>query len=494
MFFDESSKVVEKSKWKAAKHPPPLSQHPSDQERVVVHQSTAPVRLTDVIFYQPLDDIALNFFMTNYVGNTRLNTQFDYMPDLYRRDGFSQHTIRETIKAVGMAGYAKAARRPEMMQTATRSYITAIQEVNNALSQPALALQESTLASILLLAMFEVMVMSRNQGFSNITGHLNGAISVAALHIKRHKNTGFGLKLMLSLYHSVILNCWVQNIPLPDSLLPIKNHLDEAVPRPNLEMELLDTLILLINFRHAIAGGSLPSPHAIIAEASALDERIRAFADHIPEDGRFTTVRGAVKNELAFDGYYHIYTKNFTAHFWNDIRSVRIGLHTLISRKCLHLLSLPERQITHDESITTQLDISRALICTMAKEICATVPQLAGYLDRLESLSAHSQGQDDNTSAAPDSQIPTKSSSSSKRASPPLDPPTRPALRPGSRYGLLFQLRKLLSTPGLTDDMQSWIENRIRWIESSTDPEDLRLLEKTRDGAPTGAFPFFVNT
>lgn len=507
--MDESDKVVEKSKTKAAK--PTFSRHSSPQmgqqpkSRIVPYHENAPARLTDVISYQVLDDVAVYYFMDTYVGIDSINSQFNYLPNLYKRDVSTHSTIRETIKAVGIAGYAMAARQPDVIPTATKSYISAIREVNAALSHPELRLQDSTLASILLLALFEMLVIIRNKRSTNLTNHLNGALSVAALHLKQRTQSDFSIKIMQSICQAVAMNCWIQNIQLPSELAPIRQHLARATADrpPDFQAEFLELVLVLIHSRNAIEKASRCSPRAIITEATKLDHRLRQFMDDLPVEGRFTSIRGTPNTDLAFNGYYHIYPRNFTAHFWNDIRSARMNLHAMIAKQCLLIRNSSDLDVALDDRFATQLELSKKEVNVIATEVCATVPQLAGYLDQLRLSSPsylnHQYSENDIAgTTAKSSTLDVGSLHPSPRSSTTPDPShsTLPK-RPGPRryyYHLLYQLRKLAATPDLREDICRWLENRTQWIESMTDQDDKALLKTMLEVTPpSGAFPFFVN-
>lgn len=485
MFMDESDKVVEKSKSKSA-NPSTFSDmslrtdRPLQRSQIAPYQQHTPSRLPEAISYQPLNDIAINFFMDNYVGIDSINSQFDYLPDLYKRDFMVHSTIRETIKAVGIAGYAKATRYHEVLPNATKSYISAIKEVNTALSHPELRVQDSTIAAILLLAMFEMLVMPRYKGFNTLTSHLNGALSAAALLLEKGTPSSFSRKIMQSICQAVVMNCWVQNMELPSELAPIRQHLARtAADRPgDFQTAFLELILMLIHSRNAIL--KQKTPRGVITEAKKLDQVAKQFLDNLPAEGQFTSIRGAPNTELTLNGYYHIYPRNWTAHFWNILRSVRIHSHTLISKQCNLILDSPDFDPELDARPAAQLELSKKEINTLAIEVCASVPQLAGYLDQLHISSPKYL----NHEYEGETQL-------TRPKSPNFLGPRPP--RPDSQYHLLYQLRRLAATPGLEEDSNHWIENRIQWVESVADPDDKSLLKTMLEVTPSGAFPFFVN-
>ena len=308
MFFDESSKVVKKNRAKstnAADQSLAVQDRSRTRNNIVAHQAS-PIQLTGVVLYQPLHDLAVNFFMANYVGSDPATSQFDYLPSFYLKNGSPNPVLQRSIEAVGIAGFAKASRRSELVFPATKSYISAIREINNALSTDVSAAQDSTLISVMLLAMFEVMILPRASGLQNLTKHLNGAISIASLRLQQNIDTKVGRKLLSTLVQSVIMNCWMQNIPLPVEFVAFKKHLGGKANPSSIHANFLDIIMDLVNFRHALMDGKFDSEKAIISDAIALDGRFRTFEETMPTAGQFKSYRSSAESEeLVYGGYYH---------------------------------------------------------------------------------------------------------------------------------------------------------------------------------------------
>lgn len=79
-----------------------------------------------------------------------------------------------SIKVAGLAGYAKTVRQKEMLATAMNSHGAALRSINTALSYPTADVKEATLAAIILVAMYEIMVALKQTGMKNCSKHLTG--------------------------------------------------------------------------------------------------------------------------------------------------------------------------------------------------------------------------------------------------------------------------------------------------------------------------------
>ncbi|KAF3053836.1 hypothetical protein E8E11_010684 [Didymella keratinophila] len=178
-------------------------------------RSLAPVNLTNIVVYQPWDDLGIHFFMSNYVGKDPAVSQLHYLPDFYGKLGYATSSLKKTIIASGLAGYARTARRQDLIEQSTRTYVAAIQDINTALSSPQHAVNDTTLMSIMMAAMFETMLVSPESGMHNTSKHLEGAMSVAYLSLQQRPPSDVFKALLSTLVQSVIMNCWIQHVPLP---------------------------------------------------------------------------------------------------------------------------------------------------------------------------------------------------------------------------------------------------------------------------------------
>lgn len=311
MFHDESIQIVQKNKGRVASNiqlsnAQNMGIGSSKQERNQTESAT-PVKLTDFIMYQPLDDLGVNFFMSNYVGDDPGVSQLYYLPAFYAKSGYAHPGLHQSITAAGLAGYAKTSRRKDMVELATKHYIEAIRSINTALSDPKSAAQDSTLMCIIMAAMFEILIIPRMSGMQNCTKHLNGAVVVAFLNLEQRKPTDVARQLLTTLIQSAIINCWIQNIPLPPRFTELKELIDEKVNPNSVHGTFLDIIMELVQFRQGLKEGSYDGPMSIIKKALAIDDTLNDFARNMPRQARFDSFRvssDSVK-QLAYQGYYH---------------------------------------------------------------------------------------------------------------------------------------------------------------------------------------------
>lgn len=311
MFHDESTQIVQKNKGRVASDTQlTSSRRPGSSSSKDGHSratTTSPVKLTDIVMYQPLDELGVHFFMSNYVGEDPTTSQLYYLPSFFAKTGYANPGLQQSITAAGLAGYAKTSRRRDMIDLATKHYVDAVQGINTALSDPKTAGHDTTLMCIILAAMFEIMIIPRGSGMQNCTKHLHGAVVVAFLNLEKGKPSEVMRKLLTTLVQSVIINCWIQNIPLPPRFQELKKLVDEKINSNPTHGSFLDIIMELVQLRHDLKSGHYENPTAIIRKALEIDKMLSGFAQNMPPQARFDSFR--VSNEyvqhLAFQGYYH---------------------------------------------------------------------------------------------------------------------------------------------------------------------------------------------
>ncbi|KAF1921592.1 hypothetical protein BDU57DRAFT_510489 [Ampelomyces quisqualis] len=537
MFHDESKQIAEKNKNQDFEDAqPPAGSGRSAIERAVVSvATTTPMKLIDFVLYQPMADLGVNYFMSTYVGEDSTVSQLFYLPNFYAKTGYSNPALQQSITAAGLAGYAKTSRQKDVSNAALKRYVQAIQAINTALSDSKTAMHESTLLAIMMLSMFEVLIMPRMSDMQNSAKHLVGAVTYALMMLQYKKPTEVTLRIITTLTQSVIISTWISHTSLPPKFLELKKELDKHFSPISIHGRFLDIIMELNQFRQALQNGAYKHPADIVDHALAIDRSLDHFSNTMPPHAIFQVVQlsGQVAEKLAYRGYYHIYDQRFTAHLWNNIRSSRLRLHQVILRQCPDIISSSPTQ--DQGQWRSQQTGSRAMIETLAIEIAASLPQLAGYLERLESRRIAERDLPVRvtkmTSTTEPSQLPrvgkvTRSgitkydthfsndpspfrkcdNTSSLRPDPTsifyaehsdktkVDTPAHihpPVCRPqpSSVYHILFQMYSLRSIDSLPRVFLDWIQDRTVWMENICDEEDLVRLQDMMRKRPGDDFP-----
>jgi len=70
MFHDESNKIAHRNKSDISGRPEGQKPGPMSSNQTAIRVAAAgPMKLTDFVLYQPLDDLGISFFMSTYIDN-----------------------------------------------------------------------------------------------------------------------------------------------------------------------------------------------------------------------------------------------------------------------------------------------------------------------------------------------------------------------------------------------------------------------------------------
>lgn len=289
---------------------PKSTSAPTPRHDELVRQTSAPVNLSNIVVYQPWDDLGVHFFMSNYVGTDPAVSQLHYLPDFYAQSGYAASSLKRTIIASGLAGYARTARRADLIERSTRSYVGAIRDINTALSSPQTAVSDTTLMSILMAAMFETMLVTSESGMHNVSKHLEGAMSVAYLSLQQRAPSEVFKALLSTLVQSVIMNSWIQHVPLPARYKQIRPYVPDRINPHSVHARLVDVLSRVIEFRDDLKAGSIRSHHTILRRALKIDTNLKTFIEEMPRHTSFEkcwmpTIQATEVQQLVYNWVFH---------------------------------------------------------------------------------------------------------------------------------------------------------------------------------------------
>ena len=317
---DQSNSVAIKSKSQGLplRHPPSTGAYSPlihADSRVANHGfENPPVQLGGFAHRIILEDVAVKHFMAHYIGQDAESSQFGYLPGYYKDQGFNYAELQESLKAVGLAGYARSTRRADLLFPATKSYVAAVRSVNHAMSGPNLAGRAATLISVMLLSLFEVMILPRASGLENLTKHLKGAMSIAHLSIKETKLADVHRKLLGTVIQAVVITYWVQEEPLPPEFFILKK---EAFFHPDsIHAQFLHMIIEVMQYRDALNEGDFSQASAALEEARRLEVQLGRFARGLSRHAPYDSVDvPKLSEEPVYNGVYH---GKLASYFFDD--------------------------------------------------------------------------------------------------------------------------------------------------------------------------------
>jgi hypothetical protein len=264
MFYDESTRVVTQNQGRRASSS--SISNIQENSKVVVRRasshigSTTPFKLTGFVMWQPLDDLGVNYFMSNFTVADPTMTLLLYLSGFYAKTGFANPALSQMVAAVGLVGLARRSRCKDMRNVAANNHGAAIRTINAALVNPKYAVQDSILASIYLAAMFDAIIVGRTVGMDNACTHLAGAVSVGLLILKQEKRTEVTFNQCTTLVKTVIMNCWIQQVPLQPGSVKFKKLVEQKVNIHSLYDKFLDIVMELVRLKETLRDESNSNP------------------------------------------------------------------------------------------------------------------------------------------------------------------------------------------------------------------------------------------
>ena len=299
MFHDQSTQIVKKVtgstsfSLEQSKAKPPM-----------------PLKMTTCIMSPSLEELGVNFFMSDLVAGDPNLSQLYYIPPFYAKKGFAHHGLHHSITATGLASYARATGRKDIVEHAIKSYISAVRGINEALSNPKTAAEDSTLLCIYLAAMFEVLAAPQKDGQDgqdNCMKHMEGAVAVALIHVKQGQQTEITQKILSTLLQGLVFYTWLNNRPLPPGLIELQGYSDPNFYASPMHYTCIVCIRDVVDFRHALQVGKFKDPISIIHKGLALDLALDEFIVNMPAEARFDTFQTSKDGteNLVYEGYFH---------------------------------------------------------------------------------------------------------------------------------------------------------------------------------------------
>lgn len=106
----------------------------------------------------PAEDQAACFFFKNYAfqDNSFPDGIFQYAFDLYNKGSMTDGALADSVASLGMAGLSHFWKAPTIMASARVKYNSALRQLSTRLRDIEEAKSDSTLASVMLLGLYEV--------------------------------------------------------------------------------------------------------------------------------------------------------------------------------------------------------------------------------------------------------------------------------------------------------------------------------------------------
>lgn len=275
---------------------------------------------------QPLEDLACTYFMTDYIATS----PFEYLPKLCPYGLRSEDAMSASVLAASFASLSLKLSDTKLMKQATAHYANALYQTNQALSSAKLAVEDGTLAAVLLLGLFEAIVFSGQQSLDSWNAHTLGAVELLRLRGTRQLETPLGRKLFIHSSNNIRTSCAHSMTPVPVRFLKLY---EEARPHLDLDdpfLSMTPVVDRVAALRSRISQTSDSGRRDLVIEALDLDAATAKIGHDVPEGWRFTTRSPGERSPMPYKGMSFGYPSLRALRYWNALRIIRLFLNDLI--------------------------------------------------------------------------------------------------------------------------------------------------------------------
>jgi len=325
------------------------------------------------------------FFFSRYVTTEETTDyhNYDFIYEVWQPSRGVQDrrvdAVLASMTAVGLAAMSSLTRSPERLDWARQSYVAALRLISDALEDPEEATKDSTLLAVLILGTYEMLTGSASETMHAWQGHMQGAAALAKLRGPDQFKTKVGIRMFLMLCRSITLSCLHRDVPIPDSLIELRDELEAALVPLNSKFAMASPMYNMLQLRHDIKCGRLSSTQSIIQALLALDDEYIALVACLPDSSQYNIVELSTPNPIAFTPVCHVYSSTESATTWNGLRSMRMLVHeTILSELSRFFGGRKFSMVPMEHKV--QFARSRRLLHQLRDATLASIPQHFGVV------------------------------------------------------------------------------------------------------------------
>ncbi|OAQ66581.1 C6 zinc finger domain-containing protein [Pochonia chlamydosporia 170] len=322
-----------------------------------------------------LRDASMAYFLTSYIYATPFQ---GYVPLLCLDDPDLEDACSITISATALAAYSRRVRSAEYLESARQKYAIALSEVNKLLSKPETAILDRTLASVLVLGLFEAIVFEGGKSPTSWTAHTFGSMQLLRLRGPQQFKSTVSRKMFAHASNNIKTSCIQRSVPVPDDFIAF----DEQVLVLHDPNEPTVKLSPMIHQVASIKARSIASPDCnLVHEALSLDHEIVTLCKNCPSWMAYSVEPASDSAAWAYERICHRYPSARIAKLWNAIRLLRIFLAVFIrdvatgQLDCgLSRLNLPDSKVTREKYLSQLHQYAEDNMRIVTTEVLASIP------------------------------------------------------------------------------------------------------------------------
>ena len=329
------------------------------------------------------------YFFSRYVtiDENACHQRFDFVHDIWKPISLLPEKqvdgVLASMTAVGLVGMANMTKSRATLESARKSYVTALRLTNNALRNPVEAVKDTTMLSVLILGLFEMMTEASPRTMKAWQEHISGAAALAKLRGMSQFRTKAGIRMFMMLCQNTMISCIQKELPMPQPLVDLRNDLAKMFQSKEPGIEISNPIYKVLKLRYDIKQGHVTELEDMIDKLKDVEDEFEHVISTFPESWQFRAYRITRRHPAVFNGICHIYPSMWVATVWNGLRTCRmLILETIVSE-------LDRHARTHSPDIISdrfedEYQQARSKLERLSHAITASVPQHFGLLNPLD--------------------------------------------------------------------------------------------------------------
>ncbi|KAK5654127.1 hypothetical protein OQA88_7558 [Cercophora sp. LCS_1] len=321
------------------------------------------------------------YFFSRFVTmeETASHQKFDFLYQVWKPvqdrevDG-----VLASMTAVGLMGLATMTRSPEMMEAAQKSYGSALRLINHALENPSEAAKDTTMLSVLILGVFEMMTedLPRTRTIEAFQEHVNGAAALAIMRGTAQFGTSAGKRMFAMLCQRVVISCIQKAMPVPQPLVELFREMTRSSLPNDPAVWTTAFMFEVLQIRYDIKRGAVTDPELIIQTLIEVEERYETFLNQVPQRWQYRTFKLSRPHPAVYNGFCHVYHSMWHLTVWNALRTSRIlVLETILSQIYEY------QSYNASDRYVEDFNKAKQKLRRLVHDIVASVPQHLGLVN-----------------------------------------------------------------------------------------------------------------
>ncbi|KAJ0118284.1 hypothetical protein J7T55_009067 [Diaporthe amygdali] len=328
----------------------------------------------------------VNLFITRYISVSEnfCHHKYDFLFDLWTPGTSNEEndSVLASVTAVGLVGVAQMTRSQTALDAARKSYGKALQLTNAALRDQDEAVKDTTMLSVLILGLFEMIGGSSARTTEAWQKHLNGAAALARLRGMGQFRSRAGIRMFFMLTQNTMINCIQNELPMPKDLIDLRSQLGVMFNLKGREpgFEICNAMYNILQLRYDIKQNIVTDLDEMLDKFTEAEDDFERVVTLFPEDWQYRKYRLTQRLRPGFfNNVCHSYPSLRVSTIWNGLRTCRmLIIETMLEELRNRFLRVPVAQVPGRHQFEYQK--AKFKLEKIALAILASVPQHFGLV------------------------------------------------------------------------------------------------------------------